>query len=50
MHRYAEEGADYAMTFRTNGGVIDPTTHKEVSHMQFIVGGFTRCNPVGPIA
>ena len=24
------------MSFRTNGGVIDPTTHKEGSQMQFM--------------
>lgn len=31
-----KEGGDYAMSFRTNGGVIDPTTHKEGSQMQFM--------------
>ena len=31
-----KEGGDYAMSFRTNGGVIDPTTHKEGSQLQFM--------------
>lgn len=31
-----KEGEDYAMCFRTNGGVIDPTTHKRGSQMQFM--------------
>lgn len=30
------EGEDYAMCFRSNGGVIDPTTHKLGSQMQFM--------------
>ena len=34
--RDTKEGEDYAMTFRSNGGVIDPTTHKEGSQMQFM--------------
>ena len=31
-----KEGEDYAMCFRSNGGVIDPTTHKRGSQMQFM--------------
>jgi hypothetical protein len=31
-----DEGEDYAMCFRSNGGVIDPTTHKRGSQMQFM--------------
>lgn len=31
-----KEGEDYAMSFRDGGGVIDPTTHKEGSQMQFM--------------
>ena len=34
--RDVKEGEDYAMTFRSNGGVIDPTTHKVGSQMQFM--------------
>ncbi len=33
---YNKEGVDYAMQFRPNGGVIDPTTHKAGSQMQFM--------------
>lgn len=31
-----KEGGDYAMAFRSNGGVIDPTTHKTGSQLQFM--------------